>query len=91
MLMDHTGVSHTCPLIDNAIAALEDVRSANIELRDFGNEKAEEVLELELTISARDSKIDELEYEIRDLKSEIESLNDQITELQIDISNSKEY
>ena len=77
-------VGATCPYIDEVIAFLGDnpeaielmekIRAMNGKLRDWGNEDANRVDELEGEISDKDK-------EINNLQRDIENLNDEIKEL----------
>lgn len=57
-----------------AIKEMEDIRSANSELRDWGNEEHERANEAEKERDELTGEVDELKSKIENLKSEIEEL-----------------
>ena len=92
---DHSGVPHTCPLIDSVIDfisnidfneeqkyfsreatkmvdILENIRTHNSNLRDFGNNMCKERDSIEDDNTDLTNKVSELESCIRDLKYELE-------------------
>lgn len=64
---------------DDLIDLMEDIRSANSTLRNWGNEKHLECNELE-------DKIYDLEYDLKYKAEEIETLNNKINELEMVVS-----
>lgn len=75
-------VGHTCPDIDKIISILENIRSANDELRTWGNKEAQRVDELEGQVSDLDEENDTLQARINELESEIDNLKNKIDELE---------
>ena len=77
------GASIILEELSNAIEEIEDVRSANSELRDWGNEEYNRAEEVE---RERDEAIRDKEYlqeEIDELKVKIEELETQLSEAEI--------
>jgi len=68
---------------NNLIETMEKIRSANDSLRNWGNEKCDEVAELE-------DKITDLEKDIKYNDAEIQDLIDEVKSLKFDISNLEE-
>jgi len=93
---DHSPVSHTCPMIDEVISAInsvdweetywtkkqlieimENIRSHNGKLRDWGNEYC--------------NKESDLADEIYELNKTIERLNDEVASLNQEISTMEAH
>lgn len=70
---------------------LEELRTANSSLRDWGNDWCEKALEIEKDVDyitdEYESRIDSLESDIRDYKSDIHGYNDEISSLKDKISS----
>ena len=73
MIRSRAPIGHTCPDIDAAISMLEDLRTDNSRLRDWGE--------------AEESKVDELENQVSDLESKIQDLENRISELEFENSD----
>ena len=67
-------VSETCPDIDKVISMLEELRSANQKLREWGSDLYDKAQQLE-------SDLDEAKDTISDLQSEVDSLNEELKEV----------
>lgn len=67
-------IPNTCPDIDEVISMLEGLRESNKKLRDWGNEEADRVEELE-------SENAELKDDLRKAKDEIYDLNKIVSDL----------
>lgn len=65
---------------------LEDIRSANSTLRDWGCGEAEQVDSLEKTVSDLESQVDDLQDEIKSLKKEIDRLEGKVYNLEEDLN-----
>lgn len=65
-------------LLDQINAGLEEVRAANLHLREFGNEKAKEVYALENELEGNQREISSLTHEIWVLNSTIGDLEDKL-------------
>lgn len=68
-------------LLDQINAGLEEVRAANLHLREFGNEKAKEVYELENELEVNQREISSLTHEICILNSTIGDLEDKLADV----------
>ena len=66
--------NYTCPIIDEAIEKMEDVRKANDGLREWGRGNAERAEQLEEEVSDLEQKVGELEALVEELRAEISSL-----------------
>ena len=64
---------------EDLINTMEEIRKANESLRTWGNEKYNEVYELE-------DKISDLEKDLRDKNNEIDGLMNKIKDMEIEIS-----
>ena len=73
--MKRAPVRETCPDIDKVIDAMNDLRTSNAALRQWGGEEADRVDELE-------AELEEARDTIADLTSDIESLQAELKELQ---------
>lgn len=65
-----------------AIDIMEQIRTANSTLREWGNETYIEKLDLEKEIDWLEKRVAELEYEVRNYQDEIKSLENQLEELE---------
>lgn len=82
-------VSHTCPDIDKAISILEDLRTDNSKLREWGEEEAAMVDKLEKQVEDSESDhaeaVEKLERQIRDMQTdhavEVDRLKEEIVGL----------
>lgn len=63
------------------IEILEEIRSANGELRDWGNETYNEKESIEREIDKANSEIDRLIYKINELEGEINELKNELKQL----------
>ncbi len=69
-----------------ALGVMEDIRSANSELRDWGNDLYRELEELEQERNKLIDELDDSESELGKANTKIEELEDFITELQEQIN-----
>lgn len=69
-----------------ALGVMEDIRSANSELRDWGNDLYRELEELEQERNKLIDQLDDSQSELEKANTKIEELEDFITELQEQIN-----
>lgn len=110
---DNSGVSHTCPKIDEVIEFLnkidwdlddeyesnlayettkmievmEEIRTANSTLRDWGNDMCRERDEVQKDLEYYQSKNEDLEDEVKELREEVEELEERVTDLEEELVN----
>lgn len=75
--------------LDNCENYLEDMRSANATLRDWGCEEANQVDYLEGKLSYLESEVDNLQDEIKSLKKEVDRLEGKVDSLEEDLQSTK--
>lgn len=68
--------------IKEAIGIMENIRSDNSELREWGNELHREKTDLENTVYQLEQRVSELERENSNYSDEIKGLEEQISELE---------
>ena len=80
MPTDNSPVGYTCGTIDTIISYLEDIRSDNAELREWGNDLHEQLENME-------GERDEALFTIKELEEQISDLQDERLELKSEINS----
>lgn len=73
-------VGNTCPKIDKAIEMMEDLRSDNSCLREWGNDLVEAIEQFETLCQEQKDTIIELEEEIKILKDQLWEKSEEFNE-----------